>query len=742
MDRDKARERARELVGKMTLEEKAEQLKYNAPAIERLGVPAYNWWNEGLHGVARAGVATMFPQAIGMGAAFDRELMERVGDVIATEGRAKYNAYTEEGDRDIYKGLTFWSPNINIFRDPRWGRGHETYGEDPYLTGELGKAFVEGLQGDGEYMKAAACAKHFAVHSGPEGLRHEFNAEVSKKDLWETYLPAFEKLVREAKVEAVMGAYNRTNGEPCCGSDTLIGDILRGQWGFQGHFVSDCWAIRDFHTKHMVTDTAEESAAMALKAGCDVNCGSTYLQLLKAYEQGMVTEEDITQAAERLFTTRFLLGLFDETEYDKIGYEKIECKEHLQLADRAAAESVVLLKNTGILPLDKTAMQTIGVIGPNANSRAALIGNYHGTSSRYITVLEGIQDAVGEDVRVYYSEGCHLFKNKVENLSAGSDRVSEAVAVARRSDVVILCLGLDESLEGEGGDAGNSYASGDKADLLLPESQRKVLEAVTEIGKPVVLVNMTGSAMDLRYAHEHCAAVLQAWYPGARGGRVIADVLFGKISPSGKLPVTFYRDTEDLPAFTDYSMRGRTYRYFTGTPLYPFGYGLTYGDVVLERVDCCGKTVEKQTADGQGARKQTAGISAERERAADCMAGNSHDAIVELQADAALNITATVTNKGAEATDEVLQVYIRDMDSAHAAPAPRLCGFVRVSLQPGETKRVKVPIDRDVFTVVNEKGERLVDGSRFMVSVGFGQPDARTRELTGKECAALEIVLR
>lgn len=718
MDRKTARDRARELVGKMTLEEKAEQLKYGAPAIERLGVPAYNWWNEGLHGVARAGVATMFPQAIGMGAAFDSGLVEQVGDVIATEGRAKYNAYSEEGDRDIYKGLTFWSPNVNIFRDPRWGRGHETYGEDPYLTGELGKAFVEGLQGDGEYMKAAACAKHFAVHSGPEALRHKFNATATKKDMWETYLPAFEKLVKEAKVESVMGAYNRTNGEPCCGSTTLIREILRGEWEFEGHFVSDCWAIRDFHTQHMVTDTAEESAAMALKAGCDVNCGNTYLHLMKAYEQGLITEEDITQAAERLFTTRFLLGLFDETEYDKIGYDKIECKEHLRLADQATAESVVLLKNSGILPLDRSKMKTIGVVGPNANSRAALIGNYHGTSSRYITVLEGIQDAAGEETRVYYSEGCHLFKDKVENLSAGPDRISEAVAVAKHSDVVVLCVGLDESLEGEEGDTGNSYASGDKVDLLLPQPQRKLLEAMVKTGKPVILINMTGSAMDLKYAHEHCAAVLQAWYPGARGGRVIADILFGEISPSGKLPVTFYRDTEELPDFEDYSMKGRTYRYFTGTPLYPFGYGLTYSDVTLDSVDCCGRNVT-----GQGAEEQSA----------HGYAGQG--------AEGAFNLTATVSNRGAVATDEVIQVYIKAEDSVHATPAPRLCGFARISLQPGETKQVKVPVDRDAFTVVNEEGERLVDGTRFTVSTGFGQPDARTRELTGKECILTEIVL-
>lgn len=699
-DREKARQRAKELVGRMTLEEKAEQLKFDAPAIPRLGVPAYNWWNEGLHGVARAGVATVFPQAIGTAASFDTELVEKIGDVIATEGRAKYNAYRAEEDRDIYKGLTFWSPNVNIFRDPRWGRGHETYGEDPYLTGELGKAFVDGLQGDGEYLKAAGCAKHFAVHSGPEALRHHFDAKASKKDLWETYLPAFEKLVKESKVEAVMGAYNRTNGEPCCGSKTLMQDILRDQWQFEGHYVSDCWAIRDFHTNHMVTDTAEESAAMALKTGCDVNCGNTYLHMMQAYEQGLVTEEDITTAAERLFTTRFLLGLFDETEYDKIGYEAIECKEHLALAARAAAESVVLLKNDGVLPLKKEQLKAVGVIGPNANSRAALIGNYHGTSSRYVTVLEGIQDALGEDVRVYYSEGCHLFQDRVEHLGQRQDRVSEAVAVAKNSDVVILCLGLDETLEGEEGDTGNSYASGDKVDLLLPEVQRELLEAVVKTGKPVVLVNMTGSAMDLRYAQDNCAAVLQAWYPGARGGRVVADVLLGEVSPSGKLPVTFYRDTEELPDFEDYSMKGRTYRYFTGEVLYPFGYGLTYGSAEVTGVKLNGSSAE----DG-GELK----LSGE-----------------------ALKVEAEVANTGSRDLEEVVQVYVR-AESGDATPNARLCGFARVALKAGERKSIEVPVDPDALTVINEEGEKVSGGSRFAVSVGFGQPDKRTAELTGRK---------
>lgn len=713
-DRELAKKRAKELVAKMSLEEKASQLKYDAPAVPGLNVPAYNWWNEGLHGVARAGVATSFPQAIGMAAAFDKDLMKEVGDVVATEGRAKYNAYSSLEDRDIYKGLTFWSPNVNIFRDPRWGRGHETYGEDPYLTGELGKSFVEGLQGDGEYMKAAGCAKHFAVHSGPEADRHHFDAVASKKDMRETYLPAFEKLVKEAGVEAVMGAYNRTNGEPCCGSKTLMQDILRDEWEFQGHYVSDCWAIRDFHENHMVTETPEESAAMALKAGCDVNCGNTYLHMLSAYNKGLVTEEEITLAAERLFTTRFLLGLFDETEYDKIGYDKIECEEHLKLADKATAEGIVLLKNNGILPLKKSELKSIGVVGPNANSRVALVGNYHGTSSRYITVLEGIQDETkDEGVRVYYSEGCHLFRDRVEHLGWRQDRISEAVAVAKNSDVVILCVGLDETLEGEEGDTGNSYASGDKTDLLLPEVQRELIEAVCKVGKPVILLNMTGSAMDLRYAQEHADAIMQVWYPGARGGKVVAKMLFGEISPSGKLPITFYNDTEELPEFDDYSMKGRTYRYLESAPLYPFGYGLSYGDVQVETVTYCKTKVELSQKDAE-------------------IAYDGHDG---------LSVTVELQNRSKVATEEVVQVYIKDTKSAHATTAAKLCGFDRVSLGAGEKKTITVTLDKDAFTVINDEGEKLVDGDRFELSVGLGQADARTKELTGKESIKF-IVLR
>ena len=707
-NREEAKRRAKELVAQMTVEEKASQLRYDAPAIPRLNVPAYNWWNEGLHGVARAGIATSFPQAIGIAASFDKDLLKEIGNVISVEGRAKYNAYSSQEDRDIYKGLTFWSPNVNIFRDPRWGRGHETYGEDPYLTGELGEAFVEGLQGDGEYLKAAACAKHFAVHSGPEAVRHHFDAEVNDKDLWETYLPAFEKLVKNAEVEAVMGAYNRTNGEPCCGHKVLMEDILRGQWGFEGHYVSDCWAVRDFHTNHMVTATAEESAALALKTGCDVNCGNTYLHMLSAYQQGLVTEEDITIAAERLFTTRFLLGMFDETEYDKIGYDKIECKEHLALADRATAEGVVLLKNNGLLPLKKEEIKSIGVIGPNANSRVALVGNYHGTSSRYITVLEGIQDEVGDDVRVYYSEGSHLFKDRLEHLGWRQDRISEAVNVALNSDVVVLCVGLDETLEGEEGDTGNSYASGDKVDLLLPEVQRELIEAVMKVGKPTIVLNMTGSAMDLRFEQEHADAIMQVWYPGARGGKVIADLLFGKLSPSGKLPITFYNDTADLPAFEDYSMKGRTYRYLESEPLYPFGYGLSYGDADITSVECNGQKVEAGAA-------------------------------VSVDTAEGMTISVEIENKSNMELGEVVQIYIKDVDSTYATTNGKLCGFARVNVPAGGKVSVAVPMDKDAFTVVNDAGQRLVDGKKFAVSVGFGQADARTKALTGKDAVVFTV---
>lgn len=516
------RKRAKELVAQMTLEEKVGQTLYQAPAIPRLGIKAYNWWNEALHGVARAGTATVFPQAIGMAATFDEDLLEQVGDAVSTEARAKFNMQQKADDTDIYKGLTFWAPNVNIFRDPRWGRGHETFGEDPYLTSRLGVRYVMGLQGhDEDYLKAAACAKHFAVHSGPESVRHEFNAEVSEQDLRETYLPAFKACVQEGKVEAVMGAYNRTNGAPCCGNSYLLQDILRKEWGFEGHVTSDCWAIKDFHEGHLVTSTPVESVSMAMNNGCDLNCGNLFHFLTQAVENGMVDEKRLDEAVENLFMARMKLGVLDKKEenpFDKIPYTVVDSEEMRKLNREVARRSVVLLKNENhILPLDKKKLHTIGVIGPNADSRKALVGNYEGTSSRYITVLEGIEDYVGENVRVLYSEGCHLYRDRTSNLAMEHDRDSEVRAVCEASDVVIAVVGLDATLEGEEGDTGNEYGSGDKPNLNLPGLQPDIIRIAKESGKPVIVVLLAGSAMALSWEDEHVDAILDGFYPGGAG---------------------------------------------------------------------------------------------------------------------------------------------------------------------------------------------------------------------------------
>ncbi|MCD7784916.1 MAG: glycoside hydrolase family 3 C-terminal domain-containing protein [Oscillospiraceae bacterium] len=687
-------ERAKDLVSRLTVWEKCEQLKFGAPAVERLGIPAYNWWCEGLHGTARAGVATMFPQAIGMAASFDEELLGDISEVISTETRAKYNEYSKLGDRDIYKGLTLWSPNINIFRDPRWGRGHETYGEDPYLTSRLGCAFVKGIQGDGEYLRAAACAKHFAVHSGPEDLRHEFNAVADKKDLEETYLPAFEALVKEADVEGVMGAYNRTNGEPCCGSEFLKSTL--DEWGFDGYFTSDCWAIQDFHQHHHVTETPEESAALALKNGCDVNCGSAYIHLYKAYQDGLVTEEEITTACEHLFRTRFRLGMFDETEFDSLGYMDVETPEHLAVSRRAAESACVLLKNDGILPLDASKINTIGVIGPNAQNIGALRGNYYGTASRYETILMGIQDAFPG--RVLFSEGSHMIRDKVEVLAFPDDRIAEAQAIAAHSDVVVLCLGLDESLEGEEGDASNTYASGDKKDLRLPKSQKHLLHAVLSLGKPTIVILASGSSLNIE--DDRPNALLQAFYPGSEGGKAVADILFGKVSPSGKLPVTFYKSVDGMPEFTDYCMRNRTYRYedlSKDNVLYPFGFGLTYSDIKVTDV--------KTTVDEE-----------------------------------AVHAEVTLTNSSVSGSD-ALQVYFKS-SSPDAVRNQALCAFKKVTLSEGETKTVFIDIPLQNLTVVDNDGRRYLDKeAETTLYFGTSQPDDLSVSLTGKTPVAIKISL-
>ncbi|MBO4749055.1 MAG: glycoside hydrolase family 3 C-terminal domain-containing protein [Lachnospiraceae bacterium] len=697
------RERAKALVAQMTLEEKVGQTLNWAPAVERLGIKAYNWWNEALHGVARAGIATVFPQSIGLAATFDEDLLEEVATAISTEGRAKFNAAQEYDDTDIYKGLTFWSPNVNIFRDPRWGRGHETFGEDPYLTSRLGVRFIEGLQGhDENYLKAAACAKHFAVHSGPEDIRHSFDAIATKQDMAETYLPAFKACVQEAGVEAVMGAYNRTNGEPCCGSKTLLKDILRDEWGFSGHVTSDCWAIKDFHEGHHVTDTPVESVAMAMNNGCDLNCGNLFSFLKQAVEEGMVPESRIDEALVNLFTTRMKLGVFDEkgkNPFDQIGYAQVDTKEHRALNQKVAEKCVVLLKNeNNLLPLDKKAIKTVGVIGPNANNRRALVGNYEGTASRYWTVLEGIQEYLGDDVRVLASEGCHLCHNKAQGLGQEDDRISEVKAVCANSDLIIACLGLDSGLEGEEGDQGNEYASGDKPNLELPGLQQHVLETICSFGKPVVLVLLSGSALAVNWADEHVPAILQGWYPGAQGGLAIANILFGEKNPEGKLPVTFYKSTDELPAFTDYSMKGRTYRYMQSDALYPFGYGLSYTDFEYSDI-----SVSAENAGKDGA-----------------------------------VVKATVKNFGKVAGGETVQVYVKTF--MEGAPNYQLKGIQKLFLAPGESKDICIKLSREALGAFDVNGELQV-GGKVVVYVGGQAPDARSEKLTGKKVAAFELTI-
>lgn len=698
------RERARKLVSQMTLAEKVEQTLHGAPAVERLGIKAYNWWNEALHGVARAGIATIFPQSIGLAATFDEDFIEKVADAISTEGRAKFNMQQAEGDTDIYKGLTFWSPNVNIFRDPRWGRGHETFGEDPYLTSRLGVRFVEGLQGhDENYLKAAACAKHFAVHSGPEDIRHSFNAEATTQDMYETYLPAFKACVQEAGVEAVMGAYNRTNGEPCCGSKALLQDILRKEWGFKGHVVSDCWAIKDFHEGHHVTDTPVESVSLAMNNGCDLNCGNLFYYLKQAVEEGRVEESRLDEALVNLFTTRMKLGVFDEKKenpFDKIPYSVVDSAPMQELNREAAEKCVVLLKNEdNLLPLDKSKLKTVGVIGPNANNRRALVGNYEGTASRYITVLEGIQDYLGDEVRVMTSEGCHLCRSKMQNLAVENDRISEVKGVCQESDIIIACLGLDSGLEGEEGDEGNEFASGDKPNLQLPGLQQEVLETIYASGKPVVLVLLSGSALAVTWAQEHIPAILQGWYPGAQGGKAIANILFGEKSPEGKLPITFYRSTDDLPEFTDYSMEGRTYRYMKNEALYPFGYGLSYTDFAYSDV-----------------RVSTTQVTAQ-----------------------GVDVMAKVKNTGSMAGAETVQVYVKVC--AEDTPNAQLKGISKLYLQPGETGEVKLHLPLEAFGLYDVEGKLQIAKGNVKVYIGGQAPDTRSEQLTGHKVTEFALTI-
>jgi beta-glucosidase len=680
-------------------------MMHEAPAIPRLGIPAYNWWNEGLHGVARAGIATVFPQAIGLAAMFDTALLRRVASAISDEARAKYHEYLRQGDRGVYKGLTLWSPNINIFRDPRWGRGHETYGECPYLTARLGVAFCRGLQGDdSRYLKAVATPKHFAVHSGPESLRHSFNAVVSEKDLRETYLPAFEACIVEGGAESIMSAYNRVNGDPCSASPTLLGKILRDEWGFGGYVVSDCWAVKDIHEGHKVTKTFEESATLAIKAGCDLNCGCSYGYLPGAVEQGLLSEADVDLAIRRLFRARVRLGMFDppeEVPYASIPYDVNDCEEHRALARTAAQKSMVLLKNTrATLPLKKN-IRSIAVIGPNAYDPQVLRANYFGEASRWVTPLDGIRAAVGKRTKVWYAQGCKRTGTVTEGLGR-SGNLSEAVSVAERADAVVVCLGLDADIEGEQGDAGNSEAAGDKLDLELPGLQRRLLEEVAALGKPTILVVLAGSPLNLAFAEEspQVGAILQAWYPGEEGGTALADVLFGAESPAGRLPVTFPRSIHDVPPFVEYAMKGRTYRYLEKPPLYPFGYGLSY-----TWFNYSDPAVSKP----------------------------------RLAAGESVQISATVTNAGRVASDEVVQLYIKDLEASVVVPHHSLRGFQRIRLGPGQSERVTFELASRDLMIVDDSGRRVLEPGRFRATIGGSQPDDRSVELLGHAPVAIEL---
>lgn len=698
-------ERARDLVSRLTSAEKAAQMLHEAPAIPRLGIPAYNWWNECLHGVARAGVATVFPQAIGLAAMWNTPRLAQIASVIADEARAKHHEFARQNDRGYYKGLTFWTPNINIFRDPRWGRGHETYGECPYLTSQLGVAFCTALQGDDpKYFKLIATPKHFAVHSGPEGLRHSFNAVASPKDLRETYLPAFRACIVDAKAQSIMSAYNRTNGEPCSSSQALLVDLLRDEWQFGGYVVSDCWAIRDIHEHHKVSRTPAESAALAVKAGCDLNCGCTYEHIPAALEQGLLSESDLDVCVARLFVARLQLGMFDPPErvaYTSIPYEVNDSPAHAELARVAARESMVLLKNQGsLLPLPKN-LGSIAVIGPNANDPNILVANYYGVPSNPVTPLQGIRAAVSPATKVWYTQGCKLTGDKRQGVST-SGIISEALSMASRADVTVLCLGLSAEIEGEQGDVSNSEAAGDKTNLDLPGLQQALLEEVVALGKPTVLVLLAGSPLSINWADEHVRAIVQAWYPGQATGSALADVLFGDYSPGGRLPVTFPRSLADVPEFTDYRMQGRTYRYSEKEPLYPFGYGLSYTRFAYREIEAN----KLELANG--------------------------DEVV---------VSATVQNVGERGGDEVVQLYVKALDAPFVVPVHELRGFSRLPIEAGQAQRVSFTLTTRDLSLIDEGGKRVYQPGRYRIFIGGSQPDERSGDLIGEDPLEIDIQL-
>jgi beta-glucosidase len=689
--------RADDLIRRMSLAEKVAQLQNGAPGIPRIGLPAYNYWNEALHGVANNGIATVFPEPVGAASSWNPGLFHQEGTIIGIEGRAKFNDYTTKhnGNSKWWYGLTFWTPNINIFRDPRWGRGQETYGEDPYLTSEIGIEFVKGIQGDDpNYMLAMACAKHYAVHSGPEPDRHRFDAQASERDMYETYLPQFERVVREGKVGGVMGAYNSVNSVPCCASSFLLDDLLRKQWGFKGYVVSDCDAIHDIwgQQQHHFVNTPEEAAAAAVKAGCNLCCGGDYNALVRAVQKGLVTEKDIDQALYYTMWTRFRLGMFDpagKVPYSKYTIKDNDTPEHRQLALEVARQSLVLLKNNGILPLDRSKLKRIAVIGPNGNSTSMLHGNYHGSASHPISILDGIKQLAGTNVEVTFVQGCPITTNTAIAAWSRQDNApprplpelnAEALGNATNADLIIYVGGITPAQEGE---------MFDRDSIELPEVQEKLVQAIQATGKPVVMVNCSGSVIALPWEDEHLPAILQAWYPGEEGGRAVAEVLFGEVNPSGHLPVTFYRATAEMPAFTDYSMTNRTYRYFSGKPLYAFGHGLSYTTF-------------------------------------DYKSGKLHSKKIAVNGTA--KVTFTVKNTGKRDGDDVAQVYFRHVGSSVPQPKLALCGFARVHLKRGESSKVKVEVPTQRLRYWDtQKKQYVVEPGDYEFLIGAASDDIRLK---------------
>lgn len=689
------RNRADDLIHRMSLEEKVAQLRNDAPGIPRLGLPAYNYWNEALHGVANNGIATVFPEPVGMASTWNPALIHREGTVVGIEGRAKHNDYANQhnGDSKWWTGLTFWTPNVNIFRDPRWGRGQETYGEDPYLTGTMSAEFVKGMQGDDPtYMLAMACAKHYAVHSGPERDRHRFNAEPSERDLYEMYLPQFEAVVREGKVAGVMSAYNAIHGIPCSADSFLLENLLRAQWGFEGYVVSDCDAIRDIYNTraHHYVDTPEEAAAIAVKAGCNLCCGGDYNALVRAVQKGLVSEKEIDEALYHTLWTRFKLGMFDPPErvpYTKYTIEDNDTPEHGKVALEVARQSLVLLKNDGILPLDRSKSRRIAVIGPNGDCKSMLEGNYHGSASHPISILDGIKQMAGPNIEVTFALGSPNTTNRRTAAWSQQDNTTnrsldelkaEALQHAEKADLIVYAGGITPAQEGEGFD---------RSSIELPECQQTLIKALHATGKPMVMVNCSGSAMALLWESENLPAILQVWYPGQSGGQAVAEVLFGEVNPSGHLPLTFYRATADLPDFTDYSFSNRTYRYFKGKPLYAFGHGLSYAEFEYSNGKLASKTIAT---------------------------------------DGTAKVTFTIKNAGKYDGDDVAQVYYRHVDSKVPQPKLALCGFTRVHVKQGESKTVTVEVPAKRLRYWDpDNRQYVVEPGKYQILVAAASDDIR-----------------